>query len=69
MAHFGFVTHNLDALVGRLQDAGFFFAAEKAPGMRVNLRNLWSRMPLTRADAQMMHGVLRQVVRWADREK
>jgi len=24
-------------------------------------------MPLTRADAQMLHGVLRQMVRWKER--
>ncbi|MEM0947715.1 MAG: RNA methyltransferase [Pseudomonadota bacterium] len=52
---------------GRLEDAGFFFPPEKAPGMKITLRNLWSRMPLTRADAQILHGVLRQMVRWAGR--
>jgi len=28
---------------------------------------LWSRMPLTRADVQMLHGVMRQMVRWKER--
>ncbi|WP_306132074.1 RNA methyltransferase [Roseivivax marinus] len=51
----------------RLDSAGFFFPEDKAPSMKRNLRNLWSRMPLTRADAQTLHGVLRQMVRWADR--
>ncbi|MGV6848307.1 MAG: RNA methyltransferase [Marinibacterium sp.] len=51
----------------RLAQAGFFFPPEKAPGMRINLRNLWSRMDLTRADIQMLHGILRQMVRWKDR--
>ena len=51
----------------RLQEAGFFFPEAKAEGMKINLRNLWSRMPLTRADAQMLHGVLRQMVRWKER--
>ena len=51
----------------RLDEAGFFFPAHKAASMKVNLRNLWSRMPLTRADAQTMHGMLRQMVRWANR--
>lgn len=51
----------------RLDEATYFFPPEKAPGMRVNLRNLWSRMPLTRADVQMLHGVLRQMVRWKER--
>ena len=34
----------------RLDDAGFFHPPEKAPGMKITLRNLWSRMALTRAD-------------------
>lgn len=51
----------------RLQDAGFFFPDDKAPGMKTNLRNMWSRMALTRADVQTLHGVLRQMVRWKER--
>jgi tRNA/rRNA methyltransferase len=51
----------------RLDQAGFFFPPEKAQGMKVNLRNMWSRFPLTRADVQMMHGMLRQMVRWKER--
>ncbi len=51
----------------RLETAGFFFPPEKADGMKTVLRNLWSRMPLTRADVQMLHGVLRQMVRWKER--
>lgn len=49
----------------RLEEAGFFFPPDKAPSMKVNLRNLWSRMPLTNKDVQMLHGMLRQMVRWA----
>ncbi len=51
----------------RLGQAGFFFPEAKAENMKVNLRNMWSRMPLTRADVQMFHGVLRQMVRWKER--
>ncbi len=51
----------------RLDRAGFFFPETKAAGMKINLRNLWSRMPLTRADVQMLHGVMRQMVRWRER--
>ncbi len=51
-----------------LDQAGFFFPEEKADGMKLNLRNLWSRMPLTRADVQMLHGMMRQMVRWKDRD-
>lgn len=51
----------------QLDEAGFFFPDHKAPGMKINLRNLWSRMPLTRADVQILHGILRQMVRWKTR--
>ena len=51
----------------RLETAGFFFPDHKAPGMKVNLRNLWSRMPLTQMDVRMLHGVMRQMVRWKER--
>lgn len=52
----------------RMEDAGFFYPAHKAPNMKMNLRNLWSRMPLTRADVQMLHGIMRQMVRWKERD-
>ncbi|NOD77958.1 MULTISPECIES: RNA methyltransferase [unclassified Ruegeria] len=51
----------------RLEEAGFFYPPEKAEGMKVNLRNLWSRMRMTRADVQMLHGIMRQMVRWKDK--
>lgn len=51
----------------RLQEAGFFFPEEKAEGMKIVLRNLWSRMRLTRSDVQMLHGIMRQMVRWKER--
>ncbi|SLN11152.1 tRNA (cytidine/uridine-2'-O-)-methyltransferase TrmJ [Roseovarius litorisediminis] len=51
----------------RLDEAGFFFPEHKAENMKINLRNMWSRMPLTRADVQMLHGVMRQMVRWKER--
>lgn len=50
----------------RLEVAGFFFPEAKAEGMKRTLRNLWSRMPLTRADVQILHGILRQMVRWKE---
>ena len=52
----------------RLDEAGVFFPDTKAEGMKIVLRNLWSRMPLTRSDVQMLHGILRQMVRWKDRQ-
>jgi len=51
----------------RMDTAGFFFPETKADGMKLNLRNMWSRMPLTRADVQIFHGMLRQMVRWKER--
>ena len=53
----------------RMETAGFFFPEHKAPSMKIHLRNLWSRLPLTRADVQMLHGVMRQMVRWKEREE
>lgn len=44
----------------RLEDAGFFFPADKAPRMREGLRNMLGRLPLTRGDVQLFHGMLRQ---------
>ena len=61
----------VDKLAGhyenRLEEAGFFFPANKAASMKVNLRNLWSRMPLTQMDVRTLHGILRQMVRWKER--
>lgn len=51
----------------RLEAAGFFYPEHKAENMKVNLRNMWSRMPMTRADVQMLHGMMRQMVRWKER--
>ncbi len=51
----------------RLTDAGFFFPETKSEGMKITLRNFWSRMPMTRADVAILHGILRQMVRWKER--
>ena len=56
-----------DHYEARLEEAGFFFPETKAAGMKLNLRNLWSRLGLSRAEVQTLHGVLRQMVRWAER--
>ncbi|CUH77672.1 RNA methyltransferase [Tropicibacter naphthalenivorans] len=53
----------------RMEEAGFFFPEHKVASMKLNLRNMWSRMPLTRADVQMLHGMMRQIVRWKERDK
>jgi tRNA/rRNA methyltransferase len=52
-----------DHYEARLEEARFFYPEHKSQSMRTNLRNMWSRMPLTRADVQMLHGVLRQLLR------
>ncbi len=51
----------------RLEAAGFFFPEAKADRMKLALRNMWARLPLTRADVQTLHGMLRQLVRWKER--
>lgn len=51
----------------RLDEAGFFFPEAKADSMKTAFRNMWSRMPLTRADAQTFHGALRQLLRGRDK--
>ena len=45
----------------RLSAAGFFFPDTKAEGMKLNLRNMWGRLNLTRAEVQTFHGMLRQI--------
>ena len=52
----------------RLGDAGFFFPADKADNMRLNLRNMWARLNLTRAEVQTFHGMLRQIA-WKLRQQ
>lgn len=47
----------------KLREAGFFFPGTKAESMRLNLRNMWSRLALTRGDVRALHGVLRQLTR------
>lgn len=55
--------HLGDHYEATLEAAGFFFPQTKAANMKRNLRSMWARLPLTRADVQMLHGLLRQVVR------
>ncbi len=56
-----------DHFEDRLAEAGMFYPAAKADGMKLNLRNMWARLALTRVDVQTFHGMLRQMVRWKDR--
>ena len=61
---------DVEALAGhfesRLEEAGFFFPEHKAISMKTNLRNMWSRFPMTTADVRMLHGMLRQLLRNKD---
>lgn len=50
----------------RLDEVGFFFPPTKAAMMKRNLRNMWSRFGLTRADVQTLHGMMRQITRRRD---
>jgi tRNA/rRNA methyltransferase len=45
----------------RLEAAGFFFPPDKVAHMKGNLRNMWARLGLTRAEVQTFHGMLRQI--------
>ncbi len=45
----------------KLAEAGFFHPAAKVPGMKLSLRNMWSRLNLTKAEVQTFHGMLRQI--------
>lgn len=45
----------------KLVAAGFFFPDHKADNMKLNLRNMWARLRLTRAEVQTFHGMLRQI--------
>ncbi|KIN72365.1 RNA methyltransferase [Sulfitobacter guttiformis] len=66
-AHNSEIEHLAKHYEERLEEAGFFYPEHKAASMKLNLRNLWSRLPLTRADVQILHGTLRQMVRWKER--
>lgn len=49
----------LERLETSLDKVDFFWPDAKADSMRLNLRNLFSRMPLTDADVRTLHGVIR----------
>jgi tRNA/rRNA methyltransferase len=50
-----------DHFEARLSDAGFFYPPEKVAGMKEGLRNMWTRLTLTQAEVQTLHGMLRQI--------
>lgn len=46
-----------------LDTRGFFFPKDKAASMRVNLRNLFSRLNLTQSDVRIFHGIIRTLIK------
>ncbi len=56
---------DLERLAGhweeRLEAASFFFPPDKVAHMKGSLRNMWGRLPLTRAEVQTFHGILKQI--------
>jgi len=50
-------------LCQRLENVGFFWPEHKAESMEQNLRNMFSRMPMTDVDIRMLHGVVRALVK------
>lgn len=50
-----------------LDESGFFFPKTKAEPMKINLRNMFSRMPLTKPDVKIFYGILRQFVKWKNK--
>lgn len=57
------VTKLGDHFEEKLDATGFFFPPEKAPHMKLNLRNMLGRWGMTRSEVQTLHGILRQLVR------
>lgn len=47
----------------KLEATRFFHPADKAPMMKLSLRNMFTRWSLTRTEVQTLHGILRQLVR------
>lgn len=46
-----------------LEEVGFFYPEDKMESMKINFRNMWSRMPLTNSDVQIFYGMLRQLLK------
>lgn len=54
--------HNLaNHFEERLEQVGFFHPPEKVAHMKLNFRNMWARLGLTRAEIQTFHGILKQI--------
>lgn len=53
----------VEKLEERLDEKRFFWPSHKSESMRLTLRNMLSRMPLTQADVRTFHGIFRALVR------
>ncbi|WP_339952050.1 RNA methyltransferase [uncultured Albimonas sp.] len=64
---------SVDRVIARLEDelegANFFFPPEKGPTMRLNIRNLFSRAPLTDQDVRTLHGIIRALAEGPKRRR
>jgi len=64
---------SVDRVLQRLEDelegANFFFPSEKGPTMRLNIRNLFSRAPLTDQDVRTLHGIIRTLAEGPKRRR
>jgi tRNA/rRNA methyltransferase len=59
LAEAGMVTGLIEHLTGALEEAGYFWPAEKADAMRLHLQNILRRAPLTIHDVSILRGAVR----------
>lgn len=55
------IQHLADHFETRLEEIGFFYPPDKAPHMKLQLRNMWARLGLSQAELRTFHGMLRQI--------
>lgn len=55
------IQHLADHFETRLDEIGFFYPPDKAPHMKLQLRNMWARLGLSQAELRTFHGMLRQI--------
>jgi tRNA/rRNA methyltransferase len=59
LAEAGMVTGLIEHLTDALEEAGYFWPAEKADAMRLHLQNILRRAPLTTHDVSTLRGAVR----------
>lgn len=60
--------HLQKSLEEKLDAVGFFWPDDKAENMKLNLRNMFSRMPLSDIDIRTFHGIFRALERGRNRK-